>query len=57
MTTASPCGKRMYLSAHAAKGAHRKASCRLQPYYCSRCRGWHVTASEKRHSGHVRRHG
>lgn len=45
-----PCGKRMFLSAKQAKQAHRSASYRLRPYYCERCRAWHVTNSEKRHS-------
>lgn len=54
MTTAT-CGKRVYLSAKAAKEAHRSAAYRLRPYYCERCRGWHVTNSEKRHGGHERR--
>lgn len=54
MTTAT-CGKRVYLSAKAAKEAHRSAAYRLCPYYCERCRGWHVTNSEKRHGGHERR--
>lgn len=48
-----PCGKRIYLSERAAKEAHRRASYRVRPYYCDRCRGWHVTNSEKRHSGRM----
>lgn len=49
------CGKRIYQSDHAAKAAHRNASYRLRPYYCQKCRGWHVTNAEKRHSAGERR--
>jgi hypothetical protein len=55
MAFQDPCGKRIYLSEHAAKSAHRAASYRLRPYYCARCRGWHVTNAEKRHSGESQR--
>ncbi len=47
-----PCGKRLYLSARAAKEANRSASYRLRTYYCDACRGWHVANAEKRASGH-----
>lgn len=54
MSAQDVCGKRIYLSERAAKEAHRTASYRLRPYYCARCRGWHVTNAEKRHTGHRR---
>lgn len=42
------CAKRRYDSEHAAKAAHRRFGGRIRVYRCDECKGYHVTASEKR---------
>jgi hypothetical protein len=44
----SACGKRRFLSVLHARQAHRRAGYRIRVYRCEACRGYHVTAQDKR---------
>jgi hypothetical protein len=42
------CAKRRYDSVEQARKAHRRFGGRIRVYRCPECRGYHVTANEKR---------
>jgi hypothetical protein len=48
MSRPTPCGKRSFASASAARRANAKARFRIRAYFCERCHAYHVANQDKR---------